>query len=586
MGGEWMQTTLGEFCPFAYGKNLPEKKREKGPYRVYGSNGPVGFHNKPLVEESGIVIGRKGTVGAVHYTAQPFWPIDTTFYVTKAEHRNLRYTYYLLKSLGLEYMNADSAVPGLNRDAAHARKILVPELDEQRAIAHILGTLDDKIELNRKMNETLEAMARAIFKCWFIDFEPVIENALRAGNPVPEAFRERAEQIRRRLAQNQPSSPVPFSRGEKGRNYRSGYDFTGLVEKARELRRKQTTAEELFWELVRNRQFMGLKFRRQHQIGDYIADFYCHEHRLVVELDGGIHKTTQKKDHKRDAWMKAQGFKVLRFTNEQLLSDPESVLNEIASNFQHLLPFSPFGRSTTGKGSMDEILPSPSGRGAGGEGLMDAIHQLFSDSFEDSELGKIPRGWKVTTIGSEFDLTMGQSPPGSTYNEEGEGLPFFQGRRDFGFRYPLNRVYCTAPTRIAHAGDTMVSVRAPVGDVNMAYETCCVGRGVAAVRHKSGSRSYTYYAMLALGERFKSYEAEGTVFGAITKKDFHNIHIVVPPSHLIKRFEEMIFPMDQRIDLNERQSNNLASIRDALLPKLLSGEIRAKDAERFVEASL
>ncbi|WP_180274892.1 MULTISPECIES: restriction endonuclease subunit S [unclassified Mesotoga] len=171
MGAEWRETTVGEFSPFAYGKNLPEKKRENGPYRVYGSNGPVGFHNKPLVEESGIVIGRKGTVGAVHYTAQPFWPIDTTFYVSRANHRDLRYTYYLLKSLGLENMNSDSAVPGLSRDAAHARKILVPELHEQRAIAHILGSLDDKIELNHRMNQTLEAMARAIFKHWFIDFE-------------------------------------------------------------------------------------------------------------------------------------------------------------------------------------------------------------------------------------------------------------------------------------------------------------------------------------------------------------------------------------------------------------------------------
>jgi len=81
--------------------------------------------------------------------------------------------YYLLKSIGLESMNADSAVPGLNREAAHTRKIRVPPLAEQRAIAHILGSLDDKIELNRRMNETLEAMARALFQSWFVDFDPV-----------------------------------------------------------------------------------------------------------------------------------------------------------------------------------------------------------------------------------------------------------------------------------------------------------------------------------------------------------------------------------------------------------------------------
>ncbi len=196
MGAEWRETTVGEFSPFAYGRNLPEKKRENGPYRVYGSNGPVGFHNKPLVEESGIVIGRKGTVGAVHYTAQPFWPIDTTFYVSRANHRDLRYTYYLLKSLGLENMNSDSAVPGLSRDAAHARKLLVPELHEQHAIAHILGSLDDKIELNHRMNQTLQAMARAIFKHWFIDFEFPNEN----GEPYKSSGGETI---------NSPLGPIP-----------------------------------------------------------------------------------------------------------------------------------------------------------------------------------------------------------------------------------------------------------------------------------------------------------------------------------------------------------------------------------------
>ena len=173
MGGKWLKTTVGEFCPLTYGKNLPEKRRKQGTYQVYGSNGPVGFHNKPLVKGEGIVIGRKGTVGAIHYVALPFWSIDTTFYVTNSEDRDLRFTYYLLESLGLEHMNTDSAVPGLNRDAAHARKILVPGLYEQRAIAHILGSLDDKIELNRQMAQTLESIARAIFKSWFVDFDPV-----------------------------------------------------------------------------------------------------------------------------------------------------------------------------------------------------------------------------------------------------------------------------------------------------------------------------------------------------------------------------------------------------------------------------
>lgn len=147
-----------------------------------------------------MIIGRKGSVGAVHYSPGPCWPIDTTFYVVDDNPARLRFKYYLLKALGLEHMNADSAVPGLNRNAAHARIIKVPPLPEQRAIAHILGTLDDKIELNRRMNETLEAIARAIFKSWFVDFDPAIDNAILAGNPIPSTLAEKAARRREMLA--------------------------------------------------------------------------------------------------------------------------------------------------------------------------------------------------------------------------------------------------------------------------------------------------------------------------------------------------------------------------------------------------
>ena len=171
---DWISTTVGSFCPFLYGKGLPENKRNKnGNFKVYGSNGPVGTHDRPLVGGPGIVIGRKGTVGVIHFSPNSFWPIDTTFFVGDETERDLRFTYYLLKSIGLEHMNADSAVPGLNRDAAHAKRIQIPKYSEQQAIAHILGTLDDKIELNRQMNETLEAIARTLFKSWFVDFDPV-----------------------------------------------------------------------------------------------------------------------------------------------------------------------------------------------------------------------------------------------------------------------------------------------------------------------------------------------------------------------------------------------------------------------------
>ena len=286
--------------------------------------------------------------------------------------------------------------PGIGQPLASLRSITipVPPLPEQRAIANILGTLDDKIELNQRMNETLEAMARALFKSWFVDFDPV---------------------------------------------------------------------------------------------------------RAKVE-----------------------------------------------------------GRNP---------------------GLPKALADLFPDSFEDSELGEIPKGWEVGTVEDEYQITMGQSPPGETYNKDGEGLSFYQGRADFGVRFPTRRIFCTAPTRHATAGDTLISVRAPVGDINMAMERCAIGRGVAAARHKGGSRSYTYQFMSSIEAVFARFEAEGTVFGSIGKNDFHAIPCIIPPRDLVSAFERKISPLDDRIELNERESGALANLRDTLLPKLISGELDVRKAE-------
>ena len=220
------------------------------------------------------------------------------------------------------------------------------------------------------------------------------------------------------------------------------------------------------------------------------------------------------------------------------------------------------------------------------KGLKPEIAALFPDSVEDSELGKKPKGWIISRLGDHFQLTMGQSPPGSTYNEDGIGEPFYQGRSDFGFRFPQKRVYCTAPTRYAAKGDTLVSVRAPVGDINMAIERCAIGRGVAAVRHKNGSSIFTYYAMEQLRNNFNHFEAEGTVFGSITKGDFLNLPFIAPPNALVECFERSFAVLENSIESHELESITLTSIRDALLPRLISGEIKVTDAERIVERSI
>lgn len=207
---------------------------------------------------------------------------------------------------------------------------------------------------------------------------------------------------------------------------------------------------------------------------------------------------------------------------------------------------------------------------------------LFPDRL-DAE-GK-PEGWQHSTVGCEFRLTMGQSPPGETYNTRGDGLPFFQGRSDFGFRYPGRRMFCTVPSRIAQKDDTLISVRAPVGDLNVAAETCCIGRGVASARHRLGGPSYTYYALGSIQSQLEAFEHTGTVFGSINKAQFEALPILAPPDGVVNAFEAMVSAFDDRIRLNHDEAEILAATRDLLLPRLMSGELRVKDAERAVEAT-
>lgn len=169
---EWREVKLGEIINLNYGKGLSATKRNPGNIPVYSSAGITGWHDKALIEKNGIIVGRKGTVGTVYYSETPFYCIDTAYYLTEDDTKeDLKYLYYLLNHLPLKKLNTDSAVPGLNRDNAYSQVFSLPPIQEQKSIAHILSTLDDKIEVNNQINKTLENMAQAIFKQWFVDFE-------------------------------------------------------------------------------------------------------------------------------------------------------------------------------------------------------------------------------------------------------------------------------------------------------------------------------------------------------------------------------------------------------------------------------
>ena len=208
----------------------------------------------------------------------------------------------------------------------------------------------------------------------------------------------------------------------------------------------------------------------------------------------------------------------------------------------------------------------------------------FKDGeFVESELGIIPKGWRVGILNEIAEITMGSSPSGTSYNTYGIGDVFYQGRAEFGFRFPRRNMYTTEAKRFAEVDSVLVSVRAPVGDINVAEERCCIGRGLASVKSKSNYNSYILYLMQSLKPVFDRFNGEGTVFGSINKKAFEEIQIIIPEEKVIAVFNPIINCMDAQIRINEQESRRLAELRDTLLPKLMSGEIKVPHTDLINE---
>ena len=202
----------------------------------------------------------------------------------------------------------------------------------------------------------------------------------------------------------------------------------------------------------------------------------------------------------------------------------------------------------------------------------------FKDGkFVDSELGMIPEGWKVGTLDEIADITMGQSPAGYSLNEKGEGMIFYQGSSDFGFRFPSIRVFTTEPKRLAVVNSVLFSVRAPVGDINVTKEECCIGRGVASIKSKYGHDSYLFYTMKSLHKLFDSFDGEGTVFGSINKKTLSAIQILLPSDGIVEQFNDIASSFDNRIRSLSDENSRLSLLRDTLLPRLMSGELEVPE---------
>ena len=431
MSDGWLKTTVGEYSPFVYGKAIKKDDQRTMGIPVYGSNGIYTYSDSALVQQHAVIIGRKGSVGKVHLSTEKCWISDTAFYVIKDSLDESYFVYYLLSSLGLENMNTDAAVPGLNRDNAHRLEIKIPNSIEKRInLVEPLIKLDQKIHLNNQINQTLESIAQAIFKSWFIDFEPV-----RA--------------------------------------------------------------------------------------------------KIAAKQEG--------KDPERAAMCVISG-------------KSEVELHQMAE---------------------DDFAE------------LQATAALFPDELVESELGEVPKGWEVNSLGNICNFT-----PGSAFKPEYQGqtqgeIPFIKvsdmnlnGNEIFIVKannYIDNslqkerkfKLHEEGATVFAKIGVALISNRRRV----LTMPTIIDNNMMSASPLKGLSTPYYLYLLLKTID-FNTL-VSGTALPYLNVSDLRKILIVHPTINLLNKFELIANPLLQKIKLNSVQCEGLVTLRDNLLPKLLSGEIDA-----------
>ena len=428
---DWQDITLGDFVTLQRGHDLPETQRVEGNIPILGSFGVTGWHNEAKTKGPGVTIGRSGgSFGVVSYSPVDYWPLNTALYVKDFHGNDPKFAYYFLRTIDFKQYNTGSAQPSLNRNHIHPIPIRVPGISEQKSIAHILGTLDNKIELNRQMNATLEAMAQALFKSWFVDFDPVIDNALAAGNPIPEPLQARAE----------------------------------------------------------TRKVLG-----------------------------------------------------------------------------------------------DKRKPLP-----------EAIQQQFPSSFVFSEeMGWVPEGWSVRTIGDEVETTGGGTPSTKSPEYWEEGTHAFCTPKDMSL---LNSMVLMGTERhLTDAGvnkissgqlpkgTVLMSSRAPIGYLAISDIPVSVNQGIIAMLPDEKYRPlyllcWAHFNMGKITDR-----ANGSTFLEISKKNFRPIPFVVPGDRITDFFNEQANSIYAKLLTIAEESNSLERLRDTLLPKLLSGQLRIPDAEAIID---
>ena len=482
------------------------------------------------------------------------------------------------------------------------------DLPEQRAIAHILGTLDDKIELNRRMNETLEEMARALFKSWFVDFDPVHAKAALKRHaaaqitPPLRGSRQAKGDSPQASRWGDHAAPHPPRRwAEIKRQY-----SPQTLQRAQALRQNQTNAEGLLWHYLSRKQLAGYRFRRQQPIGPYIADFACLSEKLLIELDGGQHAERTASDNRRDRFLQEKGYRVLRFWNHEVFENCFGVLESIYAALPHHPPLEGGSKdgSLSGRGSPPPPQPAPGGLASatpppGGsdwtveraraylDGMDPGIAALFPDRFVDLELGEVPEGWEVKALPEAIDINPTRSL------RKGEVAPYLD--------------MANMPTK-GHTPDTVIDrpfgsgTRFANGDTLVARITPCLENGKTAYvdflgKDTVGWGSTEYIVMrpkpplpdefaycLARSAGFREFAIQSMTGSSgrqrVPVSALSNYRLPLPSGDKVPEvFGKIVQPFFLLASQNAEKSRTLAALRDTLLPKLISGAVRLRDRE-------
>ena len=496
----------------------------------------------------------------------------------------------------------------LNSEELRALDIQLPPEAEQRAIAHILGTLDDKIELSRRTNETLEEMARTLFKSWFIDFDPVHAKAALKRHaaaqitpPLRGSRQAKGDSPQASRWGDHAATHPPRRWAEIKRQY-----SPQTLQRAQALRQNQTNAEGLLWHYLSRKQLAGHKFRRQQPIGPYIADFACLSEKLLIELDGGQHAEQTASDNRRDRFLQEKGYRILRFWNHEVFENCFGVLESIYAALPHHPPLEGGSKdgSLSGRGSPPPPQPAPGGLASatpppGGsdwtveraraylDGMGPSIAALFPDRFVNSELGEIPAGWGVGKLGDVAEHPRRGVQPNDINLETpyialehmpkrcialsewdtaaGVGSNKYEFRRGeflFGKLRPYFHKVGIAP--VGGVCSTDIVVVTPNANLWSSFILFCIS-----------SDEFVAYTNQA---------STGTRMPRTSWKTMEQFEICLPTESMAALFQEIAQPMLDRIVANCHEARTLAILRDTLLPKFISGEIRVRDPRRFLES--